>query len=365
MKRIICTVTNDLSHDQRMMRICDSLQKAGYSVLLVGRKRPSSPTLPPLSFATHRLSCWFQQGKLFYLEYNLRLLWFLLWQRFHLINAVDLDTLLPAYLVSRLKDRPCVYDAHEYFTEVPEVVRRPHVQRVWEGLARWLIPRLSLAYTVGPALARVLSDRYGIPFAVVRNVPYSKAPSASPPPAVGVLLYQGMLNEGRGLETALAALHLLPACRLILAGDGDIRDRLTKMAQDLGVSDRVDFKGFVPPSDLPALTATAWLGLNLLEQRSLSYYYSLANKAFDYISAGIPSVQMDFPEYRAIQEQYRPFLLLPELEATALASHIQQLIDTPATYQQLATNCRAAAKNLCWEQEEEHLLSFYRRVIPV
>jgi hypothetical protein len=110
--------------------------------------------------------------ELFYLEFNLRLAWWLLRQAAPAAyGAVDLDTVLPVWLVARLKRRPWVYDAHELFTEVPEVVARPAVQRVWRWIEAFAVPRATLAYTVGPALAEVFRARYGRVFWVVRNVP--------------------------------------------------------------------------------------------------------------------------------------------------------------------------------------------------
>ncbi len=362
--RIICTVTNDLSHDQRMIRICTSLAKAGYEVWLVGRKKANSPLLPDRSFRQIRLTCFFSKGKLFYLEYNLRLLYFLYRHQARIINSIDLDTLLPGYLISRIRtSTECIYDAHEYFTETPEVIRRRAVQLIWEKLADWIIPNLRYCYTVGPALAQLFEKRYGPKFAVVRNLPLRTALGAKSPAEKKVILYQGMLNEGRGLEVAIEAMLLLPQAELWLAGNGDIMDSLAAQVKRLELTDRVQFLGFVPPDDLPALTQQAWLGLNLLENRGLSYYYSLANKALDYLQAGLPSVQMDFPEYRALQYTYHPFLLLNELDATQLARMILELAALPEQYSMLQANCLRAATALCWENEEPALLAVYQEAL--
>jgi glycosyltransferase involved in cell wall biosynthesis len=356
--RIICTVTNDLHQDQRMHRICQALVEVGFEVWLVGRLKPNSRPLPPQAYRQHRLACRYHKGKLFYLEFNLRLLFFLLRHPARYINTVDLDTLLPGYLASRWHGAACVYDAHEYFTETPEVVRRPTVRRVWSWLARWLIPRADAAYTVGPALAEVLSQNYGRPFGVVRNLPLRSAASAEPPTR-RVLLYQGMLNEGRGLEAAIMAMHQLPDCELWLAGDGDIRPQLQQLAAREQLNHRIQWLGFVPPAQLPELTRQAWLGLNLLENSGLSYYYSLANKSLDYIQSGLPSINMDFPEYRALCRRYGVFVLLPELSAQALAQAVRRLISHPAEYAALRQACLLAAPELCWEQEKEKLLQWY------
>lgn len=370
MAKIICTVTNDLSYDQRMIRICRSLTQAGYEVLLVGRVKPNSIPLKTRSFQQKRLLCRFNKGKLFYLEYNLRLLLFFRRQKFDGLCAVDLDTLAPAFIWSRLRQKPLIYDAHEYFTEVPELIDRPMVKSLWSGLAHFIIPKLKYAYTVGPQLARILSEKYTTPFAVIRNLPIRDTAEKVTPTELPskeeqdfILLYQGALNEGRGIETALDAMLLLPPfVKLWLVGEGDLSTILRAQSAKKNMKDRVQFLGFRPPEELRAITLKADLGLNLLEQKGLSYYYSLANKCFDYIQAGLPAIHMDFPEYRALHQQYPAFLLLPELKASALAQFIQYLLDNQQEYQALQTECLQAAKELNWEKEEKKLLAFYNQI---
>ncbi|MCB0639283.1 MAG: glycosyltransferase, partial [Lewinella sp.] len=324
-----------------------------------------SPALPDWPFRVVRLRCWFEKGKLFYLEYNLRLLFFLLGHRADLLNAVDLDTLLPGYLASRWKQIPLVYDAHEYFTETPEVVRRPRVQRIWEWLADTILPRLQHAYTVGPGLARLMGARYGLPFSVIRNLPYRSELPANRPSPEKIIFYQGVLNEGRGLETAIRAMEQLPGHQLWLAGEGDLSQSLRELVEMEALHDRVQFLGFIQPADLPALTRRAWLGLNLLENRGLSYYYSLANKAFDYLQAGVPAIHMAFPEYQALQQEFDCCLLLPDLEVDNLVTTIQALAADEQRYAHLQQQCRQAAAILNWESEKKKLLAFYRPLLQL
>lgn len=359
--RLLFAATTDLVYDQRMQRICESLQAAGYQVQLVGWERPSSGPLPAQSYRQHRLRGWFQKGKLFYLEYNLRLLLYLLGQRAAAWCAVDLDTALPVWLRARLGGQPFVYDAHELFTETPEVVGRPAVRRAWRWVEGFIVPRARLAYTVGPALARVFEGRYGRPFAVVRNAARLRpAPAAAP--AGGYVLYQGVLNVGRGLEALLDAMPQVRG-RLVLCGEGDCSAALRARAARLGLlaSGRVEFRGFVPPAELRAVTAQAAVGVMLLENRGLSYYYSLANKFFDYVHAGIPQVLIDFPEYRALNDAFDVAELVPDLAPATLAGALNRLLPggDAARYQQLAANCRRAAPHLSWEHEEKVLVGLY------
>src|SRR5687767_14339563 len=120
MKQIVFTVTNDLTYDQRMHRICGSLATAGYDVLLIGRKLPGSLIAEKRLFRQKRINCFFNKGFLFYAEYNTRLFFYLLGKKSDAVCAIDLDTIVPCLLVSKIKGWKRVYDAHEYFTELKE-----------------------------------------------------------------------------------------------------------------------------------------------------------------------------------------------------------------------------------------------------
>ncbi|MEM8528278.1 MAG: glycosyltransferase [Bacteroidota bacterium] len=372
MKRIICTVTNDLTYDQRMQRICSSLSKK-YQVTLVGRQLSNSKPLPQKSFQQTRLNCLFNKGKLFYLEYNIRLFFFLLTQQTDAFYAVDLDTILPSYLVSRIRKKPCVYDAHEYFTETPEVVRRRPIQHVWEWVAKFCIPQMSACITVGQGLAEIMGERYKKEFLVVRNVPFRTQRAQSTQRkngnaknstnfSVPILLYQGMLNEGRGLESLIYCAENLEEVKIWIVGEGDLSEELRALVKMLNLEKTVKFWGFVAPDELKSITSQATIGLNLLENKGLSYYYSLANKAFDYVQANIPSIHMDFPEYRRLNKEYEVFSLVPNLEISTLQAAIQQLIHEPESYQQLQRNCARAAAEWNWEREEKKLLHLAKSV---
>jgi len=370
--RIILTVTNDLTYDQRMIRIAQALCDKGYRVVLVGREKENSLPIISQDFRQHRINCRFKRGKLFYLEFNWRLYHYLISQQLDGICAVDLDTILPVYFASKFLGVPRFFDAHEYFEEVPEVVHRPMVKAVWEKLANWLIPKFDRAYTVCESLADIFKEKHGIPFGVVRNLPFLELPMPSPPvneevvaqmeelaTIKKIILYQGALNEGRGLNAMLDAMHYLEDTILLLAGDGDIGSQLHARVAREYLSKKVIFLGFVTPPTLRAITPFATLGLNLLEARGKSYYYSLANKTFDYIQAGVPALHPNFPEYRRLMSEHQTGLLVEEIEGEHLASLISDLLDNAPQYAVLKANCRLAKDTLTWEKEKERLTNIY------
>ena len=385
-----------------MDRICTSLVRAGHEVTLVGRLLPASKDLPPKPYRQHRIRCRYHKGKLFYAEYNYRLVRELKAWQYDAVCAVDLDTLLAGVQLTSSARHKLVFDAHEWFSETPEVVNRPLIRGLWRGLAKALVPKSDARYTVAPMLAEQLAEEYGVPFRTVRNLPLRQRPSTVFAPATAPddallslspgsspwesrdgsgstparspksgnqlknrkypIIYQGMLNPGRGLTTALAALTYLPDCELWLIGDGPEMEKLQQCAKDFGITDRVWFAGFRPPAELPALTQRAWLGLNLLDAVSPSYYFSLANKAFDYVQAGVPSVQMAFPEYCALQDEYGCYALIDRLEPTRLAAIIERLVQHPEAYAKLKAATARPAEELVWEQEEARLLEIWATV---
>ncbi|MDQ3291294.1 MAG: glycosyltransferase, partial [Bacteroidota bacterium] len=329
MKKILFVVTTDLNYDQRMQRICSSLQQAGYSVTLLGRVWPVSQPLKAQIYTQKRLKCFFNSGKLFYLEFNIRLLLFLLRTQQHAYCAIDLDTALPVLLKAKLSKKPFIYDAHEYFPEMPEVVRRPFIKKNWEFVERLVIRNTTFGYTVSNSIAAIFKQKYKKSFEVIRNLPIQK-PQNTVATSAPYILYQGAVNEGRGLESLLIAMQQvnLP---LVICGEGDLLASIINQSKQLGIADRVDFKGYVMPAELAIITQQALVGVMLLENKGLSYYYSLSNKFFDYVQAGIPQIFSNFPEYKQINEQYH--IGLPtSLDAESIAATLNKLICDKALY---------------------------------
>src|SRR6478735_10941986 len=118
-KKIIVSVSNDLSTDQRVKKVCAYLHANGFEVVLLGRKLKNSLEITDRPYKTKRFNLWFNKGALFYANLNIRLFFYLLFHKSDWLLANDLDT-LPANYYARGK-RVLVYDTHEIFCEVPEL----------------------------------------------------------------------------------------------------------------------------------------------------------------------------------------------------------------------------------------------------
>ena len=358
-KRIVLTVTNDLTYDQRMQKVCRSLSNAGYEVELVGRKRDFSLPIQIEPYRQTRLRCFFNKGKLFYLEYNIRLLFYLAFLNFDIVCAVDLDTVVPAAIIGKLKGAHIVFDAHEYFSETPEVVRRPMVKKIWEWVDKTFVPQFDLIYTVSPTLAELFSKRYGKPVHVILNVPvleirepqyYFRLPDT--------LIYQGALNEGRGLEHLIEAMQSLDA-RLLIAGEGDLSNQLREMVFKMNLGHKVEFLGWVLPDHMAKITEQADIGIHVSVNKGLSYYHSLGNKFFNYIHAGIPQICTTYPEYRRINDEYEVALLIRDNSSAEIVKAVQKLQDNRELYVRLKNNCLSCSRAYNWQNQEVKLLNLY------
>lgn len=335
------------------------MSEAGYDVLLVGRRKRKSLPLEQRPFACKRLPCWFEKGKLFYLEYNLRLLLYLLFHARPVISAVDNDTLAACTLAAKIRSKKLVFDAHEYFTEVPEVVNRPFTKKVWHTIARLCVPHVHQAYTVSESLASIFENRYRHAFSVIRNVPYlQQTPTTDNKDSY--IIYQGDLNEGRGLEEMILAMREINR-KLIIAGDGPLLPVLQQLADQENLRGKVAFTGYLNTSELAAVTARAWLGVNLLRHTGQSYYYSLSNKFFNYIHAGVPQLCADFPEYRQINEKY-PVAVLSNCDTAEVVQQIKALESNPGLYEKMRKACVIAAQTFNWQTESKTLLTIYQKL---
>jgi glycosyltransferase involved in cell wall biosynthesis len=359
-KRLIFTVTNDLNYDQRMQRICTSLANQGYDVILVGRKTVASVVLAPAPYKQKRLRVVFNKGKLFYIEFNFRLFCWLLFRKADLLCAIDLDTILPVYLVSRLKRTYRVYDAHELFCEMKEIVSRPGIYAMWKALEEKMVPAFSDGYTVNEPIAAIFKKNYHVNYEVIRNVPYLEETPIQLDKQP-YLLYQGAVNEGRLFELLIPGMQWVNR-PLWIFGDGNFLTQATELIQKYQLENKVFLKGKLLPGELKNITSQASIGFTLFENNGLSNYFSLANRFFDYVHAVTPQVCVDFPVYHALNKELPVAVLIDTTDPATLADEINSLLADTERYRQLQINCLQRRNDWNWNREETVLLEFYKKI---
>jgi glycosyltransferase involved in cell wall biosynthesis len=343
-----------------MNRICSSLSKNTFDAVLVGRRLKHSRPLKDENYQQKRIRCWINKGKLFYVEYNLRLFFFLLFKKMDGICAIDLDTIFPCLVISKLKNIPRIYDAHEFFTGLKEVVTRPAVKKFWTRMEQMTVPKFRWGYTVSESIADEFRRLYGVHYATIRNIPVLK-PLDNLPVTERFILYQGAVNEARGFEYLIPAMKMINY-KLVICGDGNFMDQLKDLIKTNQVQDKVDLRGMLQPGELWTISQQATIGVAFPENIGLNQYLALANKFFDYMHAALPQITVDFPEYKKLNDKYRVAVLVNNIEPETIADSVNNLMADNVLLEQLRQNCRKAREELNWANEEKKLVNFYQNI---
>ena len=368
-KKIIISVTNDLSTDQRVKKVCGTLNAMNYDILLVGRKRPASIKLNR-PYRTKRMKLIFNKGALFYAEFNIRLFILLVFSKVDIYHANDLDTLLANYLAAIIRRKPIVYDSHEYFTGVPEIQNKKLVKKVWQTIEQFIFPKLKHIITVNQSIAKLYKKEYNKDLRIIRNVPNKvetlKLKSKSELNIAedkDIIITQGAgININRGIEELVEAMQYLNNVCLIIIGDGDVIPQLKKRVLELKLENSIIFKGRMPYHEMMQYTQHAKLGITIDKDTNTNYKYSLPNKLFDFIHAGIPILASKIIEVEKIIKKYQIGLFINNHEPTHIANQIKYAIDNKELMSEWKSNTTLATKELNWEIEENTLKDLYKKI---
>lgn len=358
-KTVYISVTSDLVTDQRVLKIARSLQANHYQVKLIGRRLTSGGEEVLKEFDCKRFRLLFNSGFLFYASFNLRLFFYLLFSKQGIFYANDLDTLPANFLASKIRSAFLVYDSHEYFTEVPELINRPGVQAFWKRIEGFILPRLKNCMTVSSAIAEVYLEKYGVHFQLLRNFPKQKQFPESVQKE-NFVLYQGALNVGRGLEELIQAMPMVNA-KLWIAGSGDIEEELKRKVSNHQLENKVFFLGRLKAEELKVYTQKAKIGLSVEKPIGLNYTYALPNKVFDYIHAGTPVLYAPLVEIKTTLSGFQIGEELVSYHAEKMAKQLNAMLKSDR-YSHWQKECERAAQIFNWQKEERVLLSIFEEL---
>ena len=295
-----------------------------------------------------------------------------------IVHANDGNTLAPAMWVSRACGAKIVYDAHELWRHRNVRTDRPVAPLVEAAIEKFAIARAAGVITVSPSIATWLLKAYDLPVrpTLVRNIP--RAPLGEPTTQVPaghlrsmaglaadtqVIAYGGRITTSRGIEDTLQALALLPtSTHFVLLGYGepDYVGTLITLIAELGVTDRVHFVGAVASDQVAAALADADLSVVFVRPVCLSYEFSLPNKLFESIHAGLPIAAANLPDTAALVREHGVGDIFDVDSPADMAATIAAVLADPQRYRDAAT---VAATELTWQHEEEALLGLYARML--
>jgi glycosyltransferase involved in cell wall biosynthesis len=336
----------------------------GYEVILIGRKLPNSLPINR-NYKTIRMRLFFNKKFLFYAEYNLRLFFKLFFIKKDILLSNDLDTLLPNFLISRFFNKTLVYDSHELFTEIPELIDRPRTQKIWLAIEKLILPKIKNCYTVSDSIASYYKNNYSSEFNVIRNLPYrnnnrEKGSFSFERENKKVILYQGSVNMGRGVDLMIDAMRYIENAIFVIIGEGDVLDEMKQKVNELKLDNSVKFLGKISPKQLQQLTPLADLGISLEENSGLNYRFALPNKLFDYIQTKIPVIVSDLPEMKKVVEKHNIGTILYNRSSKNLAKQINEMLDKGK--QSWQNSLSKAAAELIWEKEQDKLKDLFQNL---
>lgn len=384
MQKIILSVTSDLVTDQRVHRMAQTLHNFGYEVVVFGRKKRSSKELALRDYKIKRTQLLFDKGFLFYAFYNIRLFLFLLFSKADILLANDLDTLFPNFLIAKWLKRKLIYDTHEYFTGVPELLERPFVKNIWKRIENYIFPKLKTVYTVNQSIANLYTKEYNVHVNVIRNLPlptvetnppienetFSLIPARYSETAIilnliyealqldsrKIVLYQGAINKDRGIEEMIAAMEFIQDASFVIIGNGDLYKSLKNKVKSLHYGNKIIMIGQVAMEFLPAFTKLATIGISIEKPTNINYIYSSPNKVVDYIQAGVPVLASRLVEIEHIISQYNIGSYIENHQPQHIAEILNKLLADSEKLKEWKANCKKASKELNWGVEEQKLL---------
>jgi glycosyltransferase involved in cell wall biosynthesis len=362
------SVTNCICHDQRVLKIAGTVSELNCDITLIGRMLGDCCKNNQVPFATKRFKMVFKRGFLFYKFFNIRLFFYLLTHKFDLLVSNDLDTLLPNYIVSFIKRLPLIYDTHEYFTGVPEIQDRPIVKGIWKTIESFIFPKLKTIITVSNSVAQKYFEDYGIMPVTVMNcsqasehiMPFSREGLGIKKEDL-IVVFQGTgINIDRGGEELVKAVLRSDKITLLVIGSGSSLANMQILARG---SDKIKFIGTLPWEKMMQYTRMADVGISLDKDTNINHRFSLPNKLFDYISAGIAIVVSDLPEVKKLISDYGCGIVIEKVTPEIISETLDHLVHHKELLEEYKMNSFNASQKLNWKNESIKIRKIYEDVI--
>ncbi len=368
--RALVTSHSFLDTDPRVRRTVDALLDAGFEVdaLVLDRPRREGP------LTVSRVPIGRRQGAFlrYAFEYGVFFVVALFWITHRVVaGRADIvyvnsppDMFVFAAIAAKLARVPVVLDVHDPMPELfrAKGMRSRLVRKALEVQERWSLRFADRVVTVHEPLRELLLRRSpNADIGVVMNVPPTAGwDPIERDPSSRTLVYAGSVAYRYGLDDVLEAVALvadrIPSLRLRIVGGGEDVGRLQELAQQLGISDRVDFCGRVPWVEVRAAQKGAWLGVNVPKADELGNL-SFSNKIVEWVAMELPVIAARSPTLL----RYFPEAALFYVQAGSPESIAERLLEldaaSPERIAQHVSAARQALQRISWPVQKRRLLA--------
>ncbi len=365
--RIVILEIGDIRTDGRCRNIARSCVRSGAEVFFIGPAQQNE-TAEIDGIVIRYIGVVGSFGsKIRYVHYWIRSFIECVRLRPDLIIAEDLFVMPAAVAYALTGGSRILYDAKEFYFALAALKDRPSVQRFWSFIEYLCIHYADAVITSGERDNVVLAERYRStnPVAIHNHPPGSSEPPDRKmlrdelhiDPDAFVFLYQGWLLEGRGLPLMIRIASELSDCTVVILGDGPMRRVIESEVDNRGMKQRFVITGSLPYEEMLRLTAVADVGCALIEDYGMSYRHARPNKLFEYIRAGVPVLTSDFPAMAEIVRDHGVGLTADPSDPDKVVESALRLRNDPELLLACRSNCKRAAAEFTWEEEEKKLLS--------
>lgn len=373
--KILMVLMNEFTHDLRVLKEGKSLIDSDHDISLIALKDDCTPAFE-VTEGIHVFRIQVKSRTILPKNY---VFWFLKYLEFvkraihkgkmlkpDVVHCHDLNTLIIGAILKKRLKIPLVYDSHELYLDrnFPKPV---HV--IWKAIERYGIRRADKVFVENPSRGQILEKRYGIHRTIpLRNCQqlkvYSRTDILKKKLKLGqkerIVLYQGIVTKARGMDTLLEMMNFLPDfVHLVILGDGAYLNVIKGYIENKKLR-RIHLLGQIPLHDLPSYTASADIGISLIQNINKNHYYALSNKIFEYMSAGLPVVFSDFPEMRRVITEEHVGLVVDETNPEQAAHAVMEILNNPDLYKRMSRNAiKAVKEKYNWDKEVQVLTDYY------
>ena len=364
-KKVLITFLGNINYDTRCKNLYDTLTANNYDVEFIGFDWMTQGFVETqANISIHKLKKGFLS-----LSFYLKFIWLLKLKLFKIdasiIFAEDIYTLPFVVFLGKLKRAKIYYDSRELFGYLAGLKDKKLKQLFWKWTEKFFIRKADYVIVTGPMDGDFLKKDYALKnIILLRNLPRYYKPELKLDlhshlrinKSQKIILYQGVLLKGRGIEKVFSVLNELPDHIFLIIGGGEYEEYYRKLANEMNLTNRIIFLGKLTQEELPKINASADVGVSLIENLSISYYHALPNKLFEYIMADIPVIVSNLPQMKEIVEKYDVGYVVEFDNKDELLLAIKKLSDDPDLHESKKQNCYIASQELNWEKEVVTLL---------